>query len=217
MGGAKSPKPIIDDSIEKKPIQTLNSISVAPPAKKVVEKEEKRTPEGLRPGERLNKCFFLSWLFLLYLNHIFAYSVQISRFKQLKEQEARKKRQREEEIRKAEEAAANGLQITNGKVNKEITSLEGEASSSNIDGISVNGNNVKSESKDDEKSSAVREENPGILDDRKNERSNLHMDKNIEKVLYFCFHCNLLLFYQVDFAPLHVIFASSTFIRSFFI
>ncbi|XP_047962344.1 inner membrane protein PPF-1, chloroplastic [Salvia hispanica] len=154
LGGAKSPKPIIDDSIEKKPIQTLNSISVAPPAKKVVEKEEKRTPEGLRPGER---------------------------FKQLKEQEARKKRQREEEIRKAEEAAANGLQITNGKVNKEITSLEGEASSSNIDGISVNGNNVKSESKDDEKSSAVREENPGILDDRKNERSNLHMDKNIEK------------------------------------
>ncbi|KAG6426751.1 hypothetical protein SASPL_110984 [Salvia splendens] len=135
LGGAKSPKPIIDDSIEKKPIHTLNSISVAPPAKKVVEKEEKRSPEGLRPGER---------------------------FKQLKEQEARKKRQREEEIRKAEEAAANGLQNTNGKVNKEITSLEEEASSSNIDGISVNGNNVKSESKDDEKSSAVREENPGL-------------------------------------------------------
>ncbi|XP_057776843.1 ALBINO3-like protein 1, chloroplastic isoform X2 [Salvia miltiorrhiza] len=148
LGGAKNPKKIIDDIIEKEPTQTLKSISVAPPAKKVLQKEEKLTPEGLRPGER---------------------------FKQLKEQEARKKRQREEEMRKAEEAAANRPQITNGKVNKEITLLEGQTSSS------VNGNDVNSELKDDERSSADREETPDILDDRKNERSNLHMDKNIEK------------------------------------
>ncbi|KAL1565241.1 ALBINO3-like protein 1, chloroplastic [Salvia divinorum] len=135
LGGAKGPKKIIDGGIKKETIQTLKSISVAPPAKKVVEKEEKLTPEGFRPGER---------------------------FKQQKEQEARIKRKREEELRKAEEAAANGLQITNSKVNKEITPLEGETSSSSIDSISVNANNVKPESKDDERSSADREENPDI-------------------------------------------------------
>lgn len=118
---------------------------------------------------------------------------KISRFKQLKEQEARKKRQREEEIRKAEEAAAKGLQ-TNGKVNKEITPLEAETSSSNVDGFSPNGNNVNSELKDDERSSADKQENPDILDGRKNERSNLHMDKNIEKVPSFRFYLNYLAF-----------------------
>lgn len=155
LGGARTPlKQMIDDRTEKESPQILKSISEAPPVNKVVKKEEKLTPEGLRPGER---------------------------FKQLKEQEARRK-QREEEERKAGEApAANGLQKTNGKVNKEITPLEGETSSSNIDGSSVNGNGVNSEVKVNERASADREENSDILDVRKNESSSLHLDKNIEK------------------------------------
>ncbi|XP_057777953.1 uncharacterized protein LOC130996671 [Salvia miltiorrhiza] len=74
-------------------------------------------------------------------------------------------KQREEEMRKAEEAATNGLQITNCKVNKEMTLLEGHTSSSNIDGFAVNGNEVNSELKDNERSSADREETPDKSDD----------------------------------------------------
>lgn len=59
LGGAKNPKQIIDDSIEKVQAQPLKSISVAPPAKKVVQKDKKLTPEGLRPGERLNRWQFI--------------------------------------------------------------------------------------------------------------------------------------------------------------
>lgn len=59
LGGAKNPKLIIDDSIEKVQAQNLKSVSVAPPAKKVVRKEEKLTPEGLRPGERLSRWQFI--------------------------------------------------------------------------------------------------------------------------------------------------------------
>lgn len=84
-------------------------------------------------------------------------------------------------MRKAVEASNEELQITNGKVNKEITPPEGETRSSNTDGFSINGINVNSELKDGQMASADREENPDILDDCKN-GSSLHLDKNIEKV-----------------------------------
>ncbi|KAI3467634.1 hypothetical protein Pfo_024297 [Paulownia fortunei] len=171
LGGAKNPvKRLTDDSIKKEQSQVLKTISEAPAAKKVVKKEEKLTSEGLRPGER---------------------------FKQLKEQEIRGRKQREEERRKAEEAAAKRIEITNGEVNKETSPLEREdshratslgansvssgGSSSSIDGFAVNGNSVNSEVKDDERASVDKEENSEISDDHKNERSNLHLDKNIEK------------------------------------
>lgn len=98
--------------------------------------------------------------------------------------------------------------MTNGKVNKEITPLEGETSSSNLDGFSINGNNVNSELKDDETASADREENPDILDDFKN-GSSLHLDKNIEKVCPFLFYLKSFAFNyhfegSVDVALLHV-------------
>lgn len=131
---------------------------------------------------------FNPWLCLC-SHHIFNYIVQNSRFKQLKEQEERRKKQREEERRKVE-AAAKELQITNGNVNKEITPLEEETSSSNIDGVSVNGNSVNSKVKVDEGASTdseVSKEKSDTLDARKNERSSLHLDKNIEKVLLSVF------------------------------
>ncbi|PIN17770.1 hypothetical protein CDL12_09568 [Handroanthus impetiginosus] len=154
LGGAKNPiSQLSDDSIKKEQPtpQVMKSISEAPAAEKVVKKEEKATSGGLRQGER---------------------------FKQLKEQEARRRKQREEERRKAEEAAAKDIQITNGNINKETSSLEREHSHH---ANSVNGNSVNSEMKDDERASVDKEENYEISEDQKNKRSNLHLDKNIEK------------------------------------
>lgn len=72
LGGAKNPKLIIEDSIERVQAQTPKSISVAPPAKKVVKKEDKLTPEGLRPGERSNRWqFILMFVFPNYILNLF--------------------------------------------------------------------------------------------------------------------------------------------------
>lgn len=118
-----------------------------------------------------------------------------SRFRQLKEQEARRKKQREEERRKAMEAADKGIQITNERVNIETgsdredsygdisvgaTSVVSGGSSPN----SMNGNSVNSEAADDIRASVVKEENRKISDDQKNERSDLHLEKNIDKVIF---------------------------------
>ncbi|KAK4381946.1 ALBINO3-like protein 1, chloroplastic [Sesamum angolense] len=172
LGGAKNPiQQFSDDSIKKEQSQVLKSISEEQsqvlksiseaPAAKVVKKEEKLTSEGPRPGER---------------------------FKQLKEQEARRKT-REEERRKAEEAATKGIQITNGEVKKDISPLETEdsqlatsGSSSSIDGLPVNGNSVSSEGKDDYKASINNEVNSETPDDYKNRRDNLHLEKNMRRI-----------------------------------
>ncbi|KAM0965326.1 hypothetical protein TB2_020930 [Malus domestica] len=89
FGGAKNPITQLSDNIikEDEP-QILKSVSELKSIPKDTKREEKLTPEGLRPGER---------------------------FKMIKEQEARKKQQREEEKRKAEEAAAKVTQITNDR------------------------------------------------------------------------------------------------------
>ncbi|KAL8520049.1 hypothetical protein ACS0TY_010835 [Phlomoides rotata] len=162
LGGAKNPiKQLSDDIIKKEQSQVLKSTSESPPAKTVVQKEVKLTSEGLRPGER---------------------------FKQLKEQEARRKKQIEEDRRKAEEAADKSVQITNGDLNKGMEDSDHvksvgansafNSSSSRVGGLAVNGNSVNSEVKNDEKASVDKEENSEILDDCKNE---LHLEKNIEK------------------------------------
>ncbi|GER47316.1 oxaA/YidC-like membrane insertion protein [Striga asiatica] len=150
LGGAKNPLiQFSDKSVKNEQPEAMKSISEAPAATKVVEKEEKLTKVGLRPGER---------------------------FKQLKEQEAQRKRQREEE------------RITNGEVNKDDSQLEREDShhatstgpyfgnndelSSSVDGFAVNGNSVNS---------SVKDGNPEISVDYNNERNKLQLDKNLEK------------------------------------
>ncbi|KAK6160314.1 hypothetical protein DH2020_003695 [Rehmannia glutinosa] len=161
LGGAKNPvKQLSDDSIKKEQPTVLKAISEAPAAKKLVENKEKQTSEGPRPGER---------------------------FKQLKEQEARRKKQKREKREGKQEAAAKGNQITNGEVNNETSSLEredslrptslgansviGDGSSSSIDGFAVNGNSVHSKVKDDERAFVSKEEND------KNERRVRVMNK----------------------------------------
>ncbi|WRX16486.1 Membrane insertase YidC/ALB3/OXA1/COX18 - like 1 [Theobroma cacao] len=78
---------VLSQSISVQIMQSAQkSLSELNAPRKEAKPEEKFTPEGLRPGER---------------------------FKQLKKQEAGRKRQREEEKRKAQEAAAKADQLTN--------------------------------------------------------------------------------------------------------
>lgn len=183
MGGAKIPvKQLSDDIIKKEQPQVPNSVSESPPAKTVVQKDVKLNSEGLRPGERLNRWQFIVFLICFRLHNICF--PNLFRFKQLKEQEARRKKQNEEERRKAEEAADKSVQITNDEVNKVTEDSDHSkstvsSSSSRIDGVAVNGNGVNSQVKNNEKASVDKDEYSEILDDRKNE---LHLDKNIEKV-----------------------------------
>ncbi|XP_022776223.1 ALBINO3-like protein 1, chloroplastic isoform X2 [Durio zibethinus] len=87
LGGAKNPvKQLNDDIIKEEQVRLQKSLSELNATRKETKLEEKLTPEGLRPGER---------------------------FKQLKEQEARSRQQREEEMRKAQQAAAKADQLTN--------------------------------------------------------------------------------------------------------
>ncbi|XP_073315828.1 ALBINO3-like protein 1, chloroplastic [Primulina huaijiensis] len=139
FGGAKKPvKQISDDTVKEEQSQSFKSMSEASPtASKVVKKEEKLTSKGLRPGER---------------------------FKRLKEEENRRRLQREEEKSKSKETVAIEIQTTNGKINKETSSLND---------FTVNGDEVDSE--DDKK------ENDAISDSRKSEKSDQHLYENVEK------------------------------------
>ncbi|EEF47589.1 conserved hypothetical protein [Ricinus communis] len=92
LGGAKNPVSQEDHLRVQKSVDQLQvqkSVSELDSTKAKAIQVEKLTPEGLRPGER---------------------------FKQLKEQEAKRKQQREEEKRKAEEAAAISSQTANGSL-----------------------------------------------------------------------------------------------------
>lgn len=81
----------------------LNSIS----SSTVARPEEKLTAEGLKPGERLEfRSHFLPKTSIGFCYDFVVFNVLIiSRFKRLKEQEARLRQQREEEKGKAEESA----------------------------------------------------------------------------------------------------------------
>ncbi|XP_044489558.1 ALBINO3-like protein 1, chloroplastic [Mangifera indica] len=96
FGGAKNPIKIFSDSIKEEELEIPKSVSRLNTTKEEVKQREKLTVEGLRPGER---------------------------FKQLKEQEARKRREREEK-RKAEEAADKGKRLTNEEHKNEKSGLE---------------------------------------------------------------------------------------------
>ncbi|KAE8705500.1 ALBINO3-like protein 1 [Hibiscus syriacus] len=88
LGGAKNPaKQLNDDTIKEEQIQLEKSLSELNATRKEAKQEVKLMPDGLRPGDR---------------------------FKQLKEQEARSRQQREEEARwKAQEVAAKADKSTN--------------------------------------------------------------------------------------------------------
>ncbi|XVE92271.1 hypothetical protein REPUB_Repub01dG0082300 [Reevesia pubescens] len=93
LGGAKNPaKQLNDDIIKEEQVRLQKSLSELNTTRKEAKQEEKLTPEGLLPGER---------------------------FKQLKEQEARRRQQREEGRRKVQEAAAKADQLTNEGNEKE--------------------------------------------------------------------------------------------------
>ena len=117
-----------------------------------------------------------------------------SRFKQLKEQEARKRKQKEEEKKKAEEAAGNRIPTTNGGYKNEANSTEmeyrnaddlvdsGNDSSSNIE-VVVNGELRNKDSKDEPNMYVTRTESSGDSVnydvDMKDEQ---HINGKLEKV-----------------------------------
>lgn len=120
LGGAKNPmKELRDDTVRKEQPEVLNSLSEAPIAQK---KDENVTSGGPRPGER---------------------------FKQLKEEEARRRRQREEAKRIEEEAARRETNLTAGEDKEEASLVEREvtsrAVSHNGDSVSNNSNSTHSE------------------------------------------------------------------------
>ncbi|KAL3511384.1 hypothetical protein ACH5RR_030785 [Cinchona calisaya] len=97
LGGAENPvKKFNDDTLRKELSQIQKSVSGATTPKQLGKEGENLTSEGLRPGER---------------------------FKQLKEQEARRRWQREEDKRKAEEAK---LQLKLGERKDEVNLVEVE-------------------------------------------------------------------------------------------
>ncbi|GFQ05552.1 albino3-like protein 1 chloroplastic [Phtheirospermum japonicum] len=94
------------------------------------------------------------------------------------EQEAQRKKQREEEKRKTEAVAAKEeSQITNGEVTKDTNPL--------TNGFVVNGNSINSGVKDDVTALVSEEEHSEVSDDHENDRVNLHLDKNVEKQSYY--------------------------------
>lgn len=114
----------------------------------------------------------------------------------MKEQEARRKREREQENRKAIEAAGNSVQLTNSELKpKEDAELElrknNDASTSgnpsNNEYSAVNGNLSPSESKEDQTISTHRLEDDETSRNSKNGRDHQHLHENLEKVHFAIF------------------------------
>lgn len=116
LGGAKNlVGTITDDVIKEEKLQIQKSVSELDATKEEVRQGEKLTSEGPRPGER---------------------------FKQIKEQEEKRRRQIEEK-RKAEEAVAKGTQITNEGQEIEAKLLERE-NGAGADSVIENNEKVQS-------------------------------------------------------------------------
>lgn len=116
LGGAKNPVSKLGDNLIKEELKEFKPI-VDSIAKRKEPTAEKPASDGPRPGDR---------------------------FKQLKEQEARKKQQREEEKKRANEVAANATQTTEGRRIEDATSTtqesEAEVESTNSRNGSANSN-----------------------------------------------------------------------------
>ncbi|XP_015894550.3 ALBINO3-like protein 1, chloroplastic [Ziziphus jujuba] len=141
LGGAKNPvKQFSNTIIKEDQPQVSKSVSELTLREKDTRQREEKIPAGPRPGER---------------------------FKQIKEQEARRRRQREEEKKRAEEVAAKGTQITDGRheiangngveldVEKSEEHQSGNATHSSSNGVPVNGELSRQEIKDDKKTTSV--------------------------------------------------------------
>lgn len=157
LGGAKIPvKQFSTDVIKEDQPRVEKSIPDLTLTQKDTRKGEKLIADGLRPGDR---------------------------FKQIKEQEARKRRQREEEKRKAEEAAANASQIPNERENEGGVDLIGEKNGSHLSdnihnssssGVTVNGNLSTVDVKENEITTSTLDNEVSTsleVDGRKKERS----------------------------------------------
>ncbi|CAN1295394.1 ALBINO3-like protein 1, chloroplastic [Linum perenne] len=142
LGGAKNPMKQLNDELIKKvksekPSLDLNSMKATAElttTTKPATKEEKKTPEGLLPGERsAGRVFFLL------------------RFKRLKEEEARR---REEEKRKAEATVLNGAAKVDEKKPSTVVNggLASQEPTKDEEQVSPNGNvnNRKEEQQSDE-------------------------------------------------------------------
>ncbi|KAK9090247.1 hypothetical protein Sjap_023424 [Stephania japonica] len=108
LGGAKDPVKQLSEEFAEVEKQKLQQSAVDLNLNKASESsEDKSTPDGLRPGER---------------------------FKQLKEQEARKRQQREEEKRKA---AAQGSEVINEVHKNEKPTIKAEDEITSSDSIDI--------------------------------------------------------------------------------
>ncbi|KAM4109648.1 hypothetical protein ACB094_03G135100 [Castanea mollissima] len=154
LGGAKNPVGIFtEDVIKEEQIQNQKSISeLQVLATKTEERqEEKLTSAGPRPGER---------------------------FKQLKEQEAKRRQQIEEEKKKAEEAAAKATQIANEGHEREATLLERENGAA---ADSVVENNERDSEEDQNMTSTFRMENEVSANSKVDGSDGQQSYENVEK------------------------------------
>lgn len=138
LGGANNPVlPSSDDTLKEDITETLKSLTVTNSSKNETKTEEKLTPGGLRPGERftfhlllipIHICVILVWKVVLSLRFK-------SRFRKIKEEEARRKR--EEEKRKAEEVSGKEIRLTNESNKKETNVVERKTNVASGNGIPV--------------------------------------------------------------------------------
>lgn len=155
LGGAKNPVMQFTDIAEEE-VQVQKPVSGSNTQKKS-RQEEKLTPEGLHPGER---------------------------FKQLKEQEARRRRQREEEKSRTEEALARGSQLTDkgDEIESNVLEKENGAGSALSVRVVVNGELSSQDSKEDPKTSMFWTEKNEVSSNFEGERRDeIQTHENIEK------------------------------------
>lgn len=122
--------------------------------------------------------------------HIVLLVLCFSRFKQLKEEEARKRKQREEEARNANLVAENNVPVTNGKLKTESNLVEVEDSKMEslyaddllaTENPSVNGNHSPQEVKDRDISSQRTEDDKSSSNGSFGKDDQQHLHENLRK------------------------------------
>ncbi|KAK1377377.1 ALBINO3-like protein 1, chloroplastic [Heracleum sosnowskyi] len=164
LGGARNPmSQFSDDSVTKELSKNPLSAIETTTTKVTVKEEMKSTVEGPRPGDR---------------------------FKQLKEEEARKRKQREEEARNANLVAENNVSVTNGKLETESSSVEVE--DRNVESLyaddllaaenpSINSNHSSQEVKDHDVSSQRTEDDKNSSNGSFGKDDQQHLHENLKK------------------------------------
>ncbi|XP_054790800.1 ALBINO3-like protein 1, chloroplastic [Prosopis cineraria] len=169
LGGAKNPvMQVRDSTVNDDLMQIQKSVSeLNPPPKREASLGEKSTSEGPKPGDR---------------------------FKQIKEQEAKRRRQREEEKRKAEEAAGKATEVHEARDKTvqgghgdgdDLIVVKSEAVTANNDpstsGVVVNGNPSSEDfGRHQNATSTLQAENNGSANFQFNERNERSLEKETE-------------------------------------